>query len=159
MFGYIRHYTPVALLLCCDNIKDWSICKNGTKSLSHFKRMLARKFYQKFQSLSRIKVDDHSATNYLGLIPQDFSKSFKEMFFLTFSKRMVLFLVFLFFIFIDFATIFTTFRKLSKNPPESLSLLYNKAIMNQLFIPYGRYSNLSFLRDLISFSLYILLQF
>ena len=24
-FGYICHYTPVALLLCCDNIKDWSI--------------------------------------------------------------------------------------------------------------------------------------
>ena len=24
-FGYFRHYTPVALLLCCDNIKDWSI--------------------------------------------------------------------------------------------------------------------------------------
>ena len=24
-FAYIRHYTPVALLLCCDNIKGWSI--------------------------------------------------------------------------------------------------------------------------------------
>ena len=24
-FGYIHHYTPVALLLCSDNITDWSI--------------------------------------------------------------------------------------------------------------------------------------
>ena len=23
-FGYVPHYTPVALLLCCDSIKDWS---------------------------------------------------------------------------------------------------------------------------------------
>ena len=24
-FEYIRHYAPVALLICCDNIKGWSI--------------------------------------------------------------------------------------------------------------------------------------
>ena len=27
-FGYIRHHTPVALLLCCDSIKGWSIATN-----------------------------------------------------------------------------------------------------------------------------------
>ena len=24
-FGHIRHYTPIRLLLCCNDIKDWSI--------------------------------------------------------------------------------------------------------------------------------------
>ena len=29
-FGYIYHHTPMALLLYCDNIKDWSIgCKQN----------------------------------------------------------------------------------------------------------------------------------
>ena len=30
-FGCIRHYTSVALLLCCDNIKDWSIAVDKKK--------------------------------------------------------------------------------------------------------------------------------
>ena len=32
-FGYIRHYTPVALLLCCDNIKDWTISEHLARQI------------------------------------------------------------------------------------------------------------------------------
>ena len=37
LFWIYRHYTPVALLLCCDNIKDWFILPYG---LPHIDRQI-----------------------------------------------------------------------------------------------------------------------
>ena len=47
------------------------------------------------------------------------------------------------------------FHKFSEHFPTSSLWLYNKAIFNQSLDPYGKYSDLSFCTDLISFGPYV----
>ena len=44
----------------------------------------------------------------------------------------------------------------SENFPITLWWLYNKALLNQLFVPHGKYPYLSLCTDVISFGLYVI---
>ena len=56
-FGvYIRHYTPVALLLCCDNIKDWSMpCTTCGRPASKTYKSVCRGYYKSYWMRIRIQ--------------------------------------------------------------------------------------------------------
>ena len=75
-FGYIRRYAPLALLLCCDNIKDCSIA--AANVLAKFAE-LSENRWQKFKKFSEYQIKLITATRkYFGKLFHRFSNTFEE---------------------------------------------------------------------------------